>query len=168
MNGIDLIVVLALLPALWNGWRQGAVVQLCSLLGVAAGVWLAWRTGAAAGAWLRLDEAVAAPVGFVVVLTATILAVAVAARIVRKLARLAGLGWPDAMLGVVFAVVKYLLVLSLLFRAFDRMNAACGWVDERRLEESAAYVPVMRLSESLPPFAEWAGGCVPPERNGAE
>ena len=48
------------------------------------------------------------------------------------------------------------------------MNAACGWVDERRLEESAAYVPVMRLSESLPPFAEWAGGCVPPERNGAE
>ena len=106
MNGIDLIVVLALLPALWNGWRQGAVVQLCSLLGVAAGVWLAWRTGAAAGAWLRLDEAVAAPVGFVVVLTATILAVAVAARIVRKLGRLAGLGWLDAMLGVVFAVVK--------------------------------------------------------------
>ena len=135
MNGIDLMVVLALLPALWNGWRQGAVVQLCSLLGVAAGVWLA---------------------------------VVVVARIVRKLGRLAGLGWLDAMLGVVFAVAKYLLVLSLLFRAFDRMNAACGWVDERRLEESAAYVPVMRLSESLPPFAEWAGGCVPPERNGAE
>lgn len=168
MNTIDLIVCLVLAIAVWNGCRLGFIVQLCSLLALLAGVWLAARYADAAGAWLRLDEAVAAPVGFVVVLTATILAVAVAARIVRKLGRLAGLGWLDAMLGVVFAVAKYLLVLSLLFRAFDRMNAACGWVDERRLEESAAYVPVMRLSESLPPFAEWAGGCVLPERNGAE
>lgn len=153
-----------MLLAVWNGWRRGAIVQLCSLLGIAAGIWLAWRTGATAGAWLRLDEAVAVPVGFVAVFAATSLAVALAAHVVRKLGRLAGLGWLDTMLGIVFAVAKYLLVLSLLFRAFDRMNAACGWVERARLERSATYAPVMRLSESLPPLAEWAGGRIPPQR----
>lgn len=161
MNGIDLIVILVLLLGLWNGWRRGAVVQLCSLLGMAAGVWLAWRTGAAAGVWLGLDEALAAPVGFVAVLAATVLAVAVLAHVVRRLGRLAGLGWLDTLLGIVFAVAKHLLVLSLLFRAFDRMNGVCAWVDPHRLEASATYVPVMRLSEPLLPLAEWAEGRLP-------
>lgn len=55
MNVLDLIVYLALALAVWDGWRRGVVLQLASLVAVAAGIWLAARFGSPVGAWLRLD-----------------------------------------------------------------------------------------------------------------
>ena len=92
MNAIDLIVCLVLALAVWNGWRQGFVVQVCSLAGVVAGIWLAAHYGGRVGAWLELDGEFAAAGGFAAVLVAVVLAVAVAARLVRRLCRFAGLG----------------------------------------------------------------------------
>lgn len=70
MNTIDLIVCLMLVLAVWNGWRQGFVMQVCSLAGIIAGIWVASRYGAEVGAWLKLDETISAAGGFVVVLLA--------------------------------------------------------------------------------------------------
>ncbi|MDE7123533.1 MAG: CvpA family protein, partial [Alistipes sp.] len=63
MNLLDLIVCLALVVAVWNGWRSGVVVQVCSLAGLLAALWAAARYGAPAGEWLRLDEGRAAAGG---------------------------------------------------------------------------------------------------------
>ena len=87
-----MIVCLILALAVWNGWRQGFVMQICSLAGIVAGIWLASRYGVYVGEWLKLDETVSAAGGFVVVLLAVILLVAVAGRLVRKLFHFAGFG----------------------------------------------------------------------------
>lgn len=84
MNTLDLIVCLVLALAVWNGWRQGFVVQICSLAGIVAGIWIAARFGAQVGGWLRLDDEVAAAGGFVTALVVVILVVAIAGRVVRK------------------------------------------------------------------------------------
>ena len=106
MNTIDLIVCLILALAVWNGWRQGFVMQICSLAGIVAGIWLASRYGVYVGAWLKLDATVSAAGGFVVVLLAVILLVAVAGRLVRKLFHFAGFGFPDIVLGIAVSVLK--------------------------------------------------------------
>lgn len=94
-------------------------------------------------------------------LVATLLVVAVAARLVRKLFHFAGFGILDTLLGVAVSVVKYLLVLSALFAAFDRVNADYAWVEAQTIEHSKSYKPVLRLSEKLFPFLEWVGDQVP-------
>lgn len=43
-------------------------MQVCSLAGIIAGIWVASRYGAEVGAWLKLDETISAAGGFVVVL----------------------------------------------------------------------------------------------------
>ncbi|MCM1151139.1 MAG: CvpA family protein [Alistipes sp.] len=154
MNIIDLIVCLVLFVAVWNGWRKGFVVQMGALAALIAGLWLAWRYGPAAGEWLRLDASVRAPGGFVVVLLVVVVAVAVAGRMLRKLFRFAGFGWLDTMLGIAVAAFKYLLLLSALFVAFDRLNADYSLVGRRTIDSSACYRPVMRLSEWVFPFVE--------------
>lgn len=154
MNTIDLVVCLVLALAVWNGWRQGFIVQICSLAGIVLGIWLAARFGGEVGALLRLDEEVAQAGGFVAVLVAVVLAVAVAARLMRRLFHFAGLGIADIVLGVAVSVVKYLLVLSALFAAFDRLNADHTLVGEQTLEESRSYRPILRLSGELFPFVE--------------
>ena len=154
LNILDLIVCLVLAAALWNGWRKGFIVQTASLVALVAGLWLAWHYGPAVGAWLRLDESVRAPGGFAVVLLAAILAVAVAGRVVRKIFRFVGFGWLDTALGIVVSVLKYLLLLSALFVAFDHLNADYSLVGRRTIDASVAYRPVMRLSKSFFPFVE--------------
>lgn len=140
--------------ALWNGWRQGFIVQICSLAGLALGVWLAARVGERVGLLMHLDERVAAAGGFVTVLLVVVLAVALAARLMRRLFRFAGFGVADIVLGIAVSMLKYLLVLSLLFSAFARLNANYGLVRERTLEDSWSYEPIRRLSDVLFPFAE--------------
>lgn len=161
MNTIDLIVCLVLALAVWNGWRQGFVVQVCSLAGIVAGIWLAARYGATVGEWMRLDERFAAVGGFVTVLVAVILAVAVVARLLRKAFRFAGFGLPDIALGIGVSVLKYLLVLSVLFSAFDNLNGDYSLVEERTVTNAKSYRPVMHLSEAVFPFLEWIGERVP-------
>ena len=157
MNTIDLIVCLMLVLAVWNGWRQGFVMQVCSLAGIIAGIWVASRYGAEVGAWLKLDETISAAGGFVVVLLAVVLLVAIAGRLVRKLFHFAGFGIP----GIAVSVLKYMLLLSVLFSAFDTLNEDYTLIGARTIEKSKSYKPVMRLSERIFPFLEWVGEQVP-------
>lgn len=105
---------------------------------------------------MGLDERIARPAGFVTVLLLTIVSVALAARMMRRLSRAAGLGALDVVLGIVFALAKYLLILSVLFRAFDWIDADRRLVSARTLDNSIAYRPVMRFSEVVLPFVTWA------------
>lgn len=161
MNTIDLIVCLVVALAVWNGWRQGFVVQVCSLAGIVAGIWFAARFGAEVGAWLRLDDGVAAAGGFVTVLVAVVLVVAIAGRLVRKVFHFAGFGVADIVLGIAVSVLKYLLVVSVLLSAFDTLNEDYGLVGPQTVEQSKSYKPVKRLSEAIFPFLEWVGEQVP-------
>ena len=155
MNIFDLIVCLVLLLALFNGWRKGLILQLCSLVAVVAAIWLALRYGVVVGAWLRLDAAYAEAGGFVVVLLVGILLVALAGRVVRKLFRFAGLGLVDILGGVLLAAAKYLLLLSLMFAAFERINVNNRLVGKEKIESSITYQPVRNLSRQILPFVDW-------------
>ncbi|MDE6500273.1 MAG: CvpA family protein [Rikenella sp.] len=157
MNTIDLIVCLVVAIAVWNGWRRGFIVQVCSLGALVAGLWLASRYGAQAGAWLRLDDDIRNAGGFVAVLIAAIIAIGIAARMLRRLFCFAGFGVTDSLLGVAVAVLKYLLLLSALFAAFDRLNADRTLVDAETIDTSLTYRPVIRLSEMIFPFVEQFG-----------
>ena len=159
MNTIDLIVCLMLVLAVWNGWRQGFVMQVCSLAGIIAGIWVASRYGAEVGAWLKLDETISAAGGFVVVLLAVVLLVAIAGRLVRKLCHFAG---------IAVSVLKYMLLLSVLFSAFDTLNEDYTLIGARTIEKSKSYKPVMRLSERIFPFLEWVGEQVPRQARGQD
>lgn len=162
MNAVDLIVCLVLALAVWNGWRQGFIVQICSLAGIVAAIWLAARFGTVVGGWLRLDAEVASAGGFITVLVVVILAVAILGRLMRKLFHFAGFGIADTLLGIAVSVLKYLLVLSVLFSAFDSLNADYTLVGPQTIERSKSYKPVMRISEAVFPFLEWIGDQVPP------
>ena len=87
-----------------------------------------------------------------------LIVVAILARLLRRLFRFAGLGAADVLLGVVVSLAKCLLALGVLFAAFDRLNGQYDLVEERTLEQSISYQPVMHLSESLLPFVERAFG----------
>ena len=161
MNTIDLVVYLVLALALFEGWRRGAILQICSLAGLVAGIWLAARYGAAVGTWLGIDPAASAAGGFAAVLVAPVIAVAVLARLLRRLFRFAGFGIPDILLGIAVAVLKYLLLLSVAFAALESLNADYGLVNREPVVSSRWFGPVRGLSARLLPFLGWVGDRIP-------
>ena len=156
LNTIDFIVCLVLGLAVWKGWRQGFIVQIGSLVALVVGLWLAARYGAVVGERLQLDESVRTAGGFVVVLLGVMLSIAVAGRLLRRIFRFAGFGLLDIALGVAACAVKYLLLVSVLLTAFDRLNSSYSLVGQRTIDSSVSYRPLLRISEALFPMLERA------------
>ncbi len=129
-------------------------MQACSLAGIAVAIWLAINYGGSVGKWLQLDDQIATPAGFVAVFVVVMIAVAIVARGARKLFHFTGLGVLDILLGIVVSLAKYLLVLSMLLAAFDRMNQSWDLIPRQTIESSKGYRPIIKLSERLIPLWE--------------
>jgi membrane protein required for colicin V production len=119
MNWLDIVIILFLLAAVWQGWRQGVITQILGLAALALGIWLAWRWGGAIGGALGLEGAVARVVGFIVVLSVVIVAVVLIGRLTRGLFRIVGLGVFDNILGVLFSALKMALFVGLFMMLFE-------------------------------------------------
>lgn len=154
MNPFDIIVYVALAWALVSGWWRGLAVQLLSLAGVVAALFIAAAYGRSLGELLGMDDSVAGVTGFIIIFIAVLVAVGVAARLLRTVFRFAGLGALDALLGVVFSVAKVLLVLSVLFAWFAALNADYDLVGRQTIDDSHWFRPVAGISESLTPYFE--------------
>ena len=174
MNLMDWILALPLLYAAYAGFREGIAAQLGGLIGLIAGVWLAWRFGEDVGGWMGLEEPIAVAAGFLAVLVGVMIALALLGRLLRGLFRFAGLGPFDAIGGVVLGVLKMALLLSVLLLAFIPVNRAGGWISPRTLERSRLYKPVSQIAPMAFPYLQelksrvWPEGMSTPQTDSDE
>lgn len=114
MNGLDLIVVLIMVVAVIRGLMRGLIDTLFSLA--------AWILAFLAGKWGALLVAPLLPIGvdnpgmkyfigFVVVFLAALIGVLLLGHALAALAKAAGLGAADTVLGGVFGLLKGLVIL---------------------------------------------------------
>lgn len=161
MNTIDLITALVALWAIWCGWRRGFVMQVLGLLGIFIAIWLAAQFGGRCGEMLHLDEAYSLAGGFAVVLVVALIGIGIISRLMRKLLKFVGFGGFDALLGIVISLAKYLLLLSIIYSTFHRLNRNFEWIRPQIEEESITFSPVQSFSKSLFPLVEWLGEKLP-------
>lgn len=114
------VITIVILSVLLGCWR-GLVYEAISLLGwIAAYVIARWQAAHLA-LWLPATlgtEAVRIALAFVMVFVATLLVSTIAAWLISKLIKLAGLGAMDKVLGALFGVLRgMLIVLTLVLLA---------------------------------------------------
>ena len=148
MNIFDIITLIIIVLAIFNGWRKGFISQLCSLAGIIGGIALAIAFGGTVGDMLGIDAAYSKPVGFVVTFIVTGIAMALVAKLLGGLFSAVGLKGLDTILGVALSVIKYALILSVLFVAFDKFNGEVKLVEPRHYKESKTFKPVSALSDT--------------------
>lgn len=155
MTVIDIITLLVLAFALYDGLRNGLVVQLCSLAGIAIGIWCGTHYGAQISNVLNITGEYSAVWGFVIVLIVALILIAIGSRLLRGVLRLAGLGVVDVLLGMVLSVVKYLIILSIIFSLFNAANDTFGFVDKGNLASSKLYYPILEMTDWMTPAWDW-------------
>lgn len=150
MNILDIILAIVLAFGAVQGFRKGIIAQLCGIVGVLLGAWLAFKFGAKLGDWIgvELNEVVA----YVIVFLVAVLVAGLMGRIAAAVLKATGLGIINRLGGLALSVVEYALILSLLLGLFERINVATGWVEPKVLEESVIAGPVQEISDFVFPY----------------
>ncbi len=154
MNIFDLIVYLALAWAVFNGWRRGFLLQMLSLVAVVAALYLGAIYGAELGSMLGMKGTTAQVGGFITIFVASLIAIAIAGRLLRGALKLAGLGVVDTLLGILFSTVKVALIVSVLFSWFAALNKDYKLASKQKIESSRWFEPVAEITDKLTPYFE--------------
>jgi membrane protein required for colicin V production len=120
MNAFDVIVAVIAGYCLIRGIFRGLVKEVSSIVGVLAGFFAAYTYyDAAAGLLARFISTAAYRqiFGFLIIFCAVLVAVNLLALVIRYLLKIVFLGWLDRAGGVVFGLVKGVLIVSVVFMA---------------------------------------------------
>ena len=145
----DIITLAVIGWMIYKGQKDGFVSQLLGLIGICIGVFLALSYGEIVGSMLNIDPQYATISGFVIVLVATIILIVLASKLITKTLSLIKLGWLNTLLGIVFALFKGLLVLSLLYAAIFALNTRLKVVEPKTFDSSISFNIVRKAAYPL-------------------
>ena len=168
MNVLDIIMLLCFIPAIIAGIRKGFIAQVISIISIISGIWLSFRFSELVGGWL--DQWIDASadilhvVAFAVILILVIIGFSLLGRLLEATIKIILLGWLNKLLGCVFAVAKYALVIGLLIMAFDWLNNEFGLVKAAVLDQSVLYSTLLDVADKVFPYLKGlVNGAAAPE-----
>ncbi len=156
MNIIDIIIVCCCVPAVIHGLSKGFVSQAFSLVALILGVWLSFKFSNAVGKWLvtyiDLPSTVIHVIAFALIMLVVMLITHLAGKAVEGVLKVVMLGWLNKLLGIVFALLKAVLIIGLVIILFEAINNTFPIVPSKTMEESIFYGPVKDLANLIFPY----------------
>ena len=156
MNILDLIILICLVPAIIQGIRKGFISQVISTISLFVGIWLSCKFATTVGTWMSgFIEASTQTLnitGFIIILAGTCLALLLSGKILEKFLKTITLGWLNRLLGVVFAIVKCILILGVALFLFESVNSSLHLVSQEYIEESSLYGIVKDIADTIFPY----------------
>jgi len=136
MNGLDWAIVVILVVSVLLAAAQGFLHEVISLAGVVVGyllaAWEYWRVARWIAPYVKSD-AVAESAAFLGIFLAVVIAAGIIGRIARWLAREAGLGWADRMMGAVFGLVRGSVMVAVIVLALAAFAPGSQWLGRSSL-----------------------------------
>lgn len=155
MNVFDIVIAALLVFAFVRGLMKGFFIEVASLIALVGGVWGAIHFSHFAGDLLeeRVDweENYIALTAFAITFVAIVIGVSLLGRMLTKMADLAALGLINKIFGGVFALLKSVVILSVIFVFFSKINTTFPFIGEETLEKSILYQPVKDIVPTIFP-----------------
>lgn len=156
MNILDIVLLVCLIPALIQGLRKGFIAQVVAIISLVLGGWLAYKFSAVVTEWLAqwLDITGQALniISFILIFAVVVTLLFLLGKILEASVKIILLGWLNKLLGLVFALFKYALVIGLLVILFDSINDKFSLVSGSYLDSSFMYSGLKSISYSVFPY----------------
>lgn len=156
MNTLDIVILICLIPFLISGFLKGFIAQLAAIVSVIVGAWLSFRfTGIIcrwAGQYVEMPDNLAYVVIFTLIMVVVILLFALIGRLLKKVIKIAMLGWFDHLLGLIFSLIVALLVMGVIVILFNTLNTTFGFVPEEKLSASVIYTGIKDFAYKAFPY----------------
>ncbi len=155
MSTIDIVIAVILLFGLVKGYMKGLFIEITSLVGLVLGVYGALHFSYFLSDILKdnvsWDESMIQIVAFAGTFIIILLALVFLGKALTKIAETIFLGFFNKILGAVFGVLKYALILSIVFLIYDQINSSLKFLSKEKSKESILYEPVKNLAPTIFP-----------------
>ncbi|HWB24056.1 MAG TPA: CvpA family protein [Chitinophagaceae bacterium] len=123
---IDIILLVLLAIACFKGYSRGLIVAIFSFLAVIIGLAAAMKFSVVVSGWLQNSTHISKQwlpfISFLVVMIAVVILVRLVANMLQKSVEFVMLGWVNRLGGIVFYVVIYVTVYSIVLFYGAKMN----------------------------------------------
>ena len=151
MNWIDIIVLIPLCWYAYKGLKNGFLMEVVSLAALFLGLFVSYKFSDLIALWLT-GTTLAKPISFSLCFILTIVLVNLLGRILKRALKPVLSEFLDKSLGVLFGVMKVVLVAGVLFYFIDSVDKKEILIKHEVKEASVAY---KHLSPVMSHLLEW-------------
>ena len=152
MTWLDILILLPLLVGLVIGIKRGLIIELTNLISIIAGVVCARLLSAPVAAWIAQQftwpEAVCSVVAYTLLFLISTILLYLLGKLLTKLFKAVKLGWLNRLLGGVFGLAKYAIIVLVVVLCVHQLDTQFQFLQEDLKEESVVYKAVIPLSEN--------------------
>lgn len=154
MNWLDILLLLPLLVGLVRGLMRGLITEIIAILAIILGVVGARLWATKFSAWLLLQfawpEAVCHVVAYSLLFLAIAIVLNIMGRLLSKLLRAIQLGFINRLLGGVFGMVKWLVVVLVVVFCINMLDSYFHFLDNSEVvKTSTLYRPFVQTAEQI-------------------
>ncbi len=158
MNFIDILIIVPLGYAAWQGFKKGFIIELFTLLALLVGIYAGIHFSDWTAKVIRENFEIEGKYLPVVAFTLTFLAVGAmvffAGKMLERMIKVVNLGPINKILGIVFAVIKMLYTLSIGIILLETYDERGEFFPEEIKSKSLLYEPVKVIASATIPAIE--------------
>ena len=154
MNLADLLIIILLAVTVVSAFAKGFFVEVCSLIGVILGLFIAAANYGGFSLWvLRVvhNREAANLIAFLLIVLVVMVLASIAGRLLRGLFRSVGLGIVDRLLGAVFGLIEGCVVVTLILMGIVAFLPRQDWLSNSRL--APVFLTAAHGGSQVVPFA---------------
>lgn len=153
MSWLDAAILLPLLVGLVRGLMKGFIREVMSVVAIILGFLGARWWGKGTALWLhnqwQWPEAVCAAISYVLIFIAIAVVLSIIARLLSRLFRAINLGGFNRLLGALFGIAKWSVLVIVLVFVTDMLNAEFGILPPEVTASSKLYPIVLDWARQL-------------------
>ncbi|HSH51193.1 MAG TPA: CvpA family protein [Bacteroidales bacterium] len=156
MNTIDLVFAILFLWSAYRGFTKGFIVQLATLaallLGILGAVMFSDLTSSLIIKKFEVSGQYLPIISFAITFIVIVVAVHILAKLLNKLIDAIALGIVNRMLGVLFSVLKYAFIISIILVLINKADDKYNFIPEETKENSLLYKPLSNFAPLIFPY----------------
>jgi len=156
MNWLDAIIVVILILALVMGFINGLVKEVASLAALILGIWGAIKfstfTAAKLYDYFDMTGHYVGIIAFLVTFGIIVVIIHFIGILADKLVTATALGFVNRILGIVFGLLKSVMIMSVFFVILNAFDARHSFLPRKTIEESRFYNPISDIAPAIFPI----------------
>jgi membrane protein required for colicin V production len=155
MNWIDATILIILIISVVNGFINGLVKEVASLAALILGIWGAIKfsffTAGKLYDYFDMTGKYVGVIAFIITFCLIVVAIHFVGIVAEKIVNAVALGFVNRLLGIVFGVLKSVLIMSVIFAVLNAIDAKRPFLPKETIEQSRFFNPISDIAPAIFP-----------------
>ena len=153
MNLIDSICLIILIYGSYKGFKNGIVGELLSFLGILLGIYLSKTYHPIVDEYLATifdsTNQLVSLISVILIFSVTIILTKILSKVITKALNVMALGLLNKLIGSIFGLLKYLLILCIITFIFSKANDVFVLIETNKIEKTQIFSKIQKINDYI-------------------